>query len=156
MSIIYRKATIEELEELFDLTVEFTKYNAKMSGDQDYFFKGNWEKYFREEIKESLSDNNSLYLVAQDDISNKLVGYQLSKFHEQQFYYSIDELFVLDKYRGQGIARVLLEKGVEFGKTFGCDIRVEVYLWNRDTIEYYKKRGFEESALILELKGNIN
>lgn len=150
MKINYRQAEVKDLEVLFNLAVEFSKYCADKSGDKKTFFQKGWKTYFKEEILESLNDRGCFYEIAFDD---KIpVGYCVSYFCEKGYFYIIDELFVTKKYQGKGIGKKLIKNSIKNGKKYKCDLRVEVYNWNKKAIEIYKNIGYTDTSKILELK----
>ncbi len=54
----------------------------------------------------------------------------------------LDDLYVKEKYRGQGIGRRLLEEVLKAGKQMGAKrIRWQVLNWNKPAIEFYRKLG---------------
>ena len=54
----------------------------------------------------------------------------------------LDDLYVLENYRGRGIGNALLDKVIETAKTENCKkVRWQVSNWNGKAIEFYKKRG---------------
>ena len=66
----------------------------------------------------------------------------------------IDELFVLEKYRGQGIGSKAIKHAHEESKKSGLNaIRLEVTKTNLDVIRLYQKLGFNDlgrSLLVLQ------
>ena len=61
------------------------------------------------------------------------------------------KLYIEDGYRGQSVGKTLITKTIEEAKKFDCPIRIEVYNWNTNALEMYKKLGFTPSATVLEL-----
>jgi len=54
----------------------------------------------------------------------------------------LDDLYVKEKYRGQGVGKALLEKVLEFARQNRCKrVRWQVLEWNTPAIEFYKKMG---------------
>jgi len=54
----------------------------------------------------------------------------------------LDDLYVKEAYRGQGIGKALLEKVLEFARQNKCKrVRWQVLEWNTPAIEFYKKMG---------------
>ena len=54
----------------------------------------------------------------------------------------IEDLFVLEKFRGKGIGRALLAKVARLAVEEGCNgLRWEVLDWNRSAIEWYENLG---------------
>jgi len=147
--ISYLKATKNNLNDLFNLTVEFENYNKDNSTRPKEHFQKNWEKYFRDEILESLKDKSSYIFLAKNDIG--YVGYIYSKYCKKCYTYKIEELFVKPSYRNLGIADNLIKMAVRIGKKLKMEIQVEVFDWNKKAYKYYLKKGFISDSLILKL-----
>ena len=147
--ITYRKANKSDLETLFNLSAEFSKFNVDKSGDYDRFLAGNWEQYFREEILESLSNKNCTVFLAQSP--NDVVGYIYARYCKDCYYYIIDELFVKPEFGRRGIGEALVKLALEEGKKYDVSIRVEIFEWNKNALNFYLKQGFKTDSLVLEM-----
>ena len=65
----------------------------------------------------------------------------------------LDDLYVLEKYRGLGIGSKLLDRVIEIAKNENCKkVRWQVSNWNDKAIEFYKMRG----AIIDEVEINCD
>jgi len=131
MNIEIRKAVPADFEQLFALISEFAEFiqtpeklltsPTQMREDQDHF----------------------RCFIALDH--EKIVGFATWFMA----YYSwsgkaiyLDDLYVMEKYRGHGIGNLLLDKVVETAKAEQCKkVRWQVSRWNDKAIEFYKKRG---------------
>jgi ribosomal protein S18 acetylase RimI-like enzyme len=64
----------------------------------------------------------------------------------------IDELIVSRDYRGQGIGRRLVSAVVNRCRQLGCcELEVSTEKANANAREFYKRCGFEEDAVLLEM-----
>lgn len=65
----------------------------------------------------------------------------------------IDDLGVNNKFRKQGIGKMLVDKAIELAKQNDC-IRVDLNCWklNENALQFYKKIGMLEQREIMELK----
>lgn len=133
MNINYRKALHKDEEELFALA-------AKLATS----FKLNKED-FTKTYQEVMSNPNADVFLAEDE--SKIIGYGLV-FHHPTFYANgviswVEELFVLDEYRGMKIGKRLMEliegEAIERGSKL-------VALATRRASDFYKAIGYEESA----------
>jgi diamine N-acetyltransferase len=131
MTIDIRKAELDDFEEIYSLIVEFAEYiktpekvlttPSQMIKDKDYF--------------------NCFIAVEK----NKVIGFA-TYFTA---YYSwtgkalyLDDLYVLEKYRGLGIGNKLFDKVIETAKRENCKkLKWQVSNWNNKAIEFYKMRG---------------
>lgn len=90
------------------------------------------------------SDSNFLYLAIDDE---KMVGF-VSFSTRNVVRYSrpiaeLDELFVLERYRKQGVGRVLMEKAEKEAKSFGCyRIFIESHYDHKPAHKLYESLGY--------------
>ncbi len=152
VNITYRRASAKDYQILFDLSVEFEKYNKKHSSRPHEHFLEDWPEYFRDEIMESLKKRNSYVFLA--FVDNKPAGYIYARLCKGCYAFIIEELFVKSRYGGTGIGGKLLSMVIEKGKTFGYDIKVEVFDWNTAARDYYLKKGFFVESYVLKLRSS--
>ena len=103
--------------------------------------------------KELNKYNKWISFVAEE--ASKLVGYIVGdtdlKEHKvlgKQGY--IEEFFVTESRRGEGIGSKLYEKLLEEFKKQNCkQLGIDAYVVNKNTIEYYKKLGFIERNIVM-------
>lgn len=145
MTINIRKAEPVDFEEVYSLIIEFATFiktpekvmttPSQMMTDKDYFN----------------------CFIAVDD-KNKVVGFATYFIA----YYSwtgktvyLDDLYVLEQFRGLGIGNKLLDKVIETAKRENCKkVRWQVSNWNEKAIEFYKMRGatIDEVEINCDLK----
>jgi len=147
--IVVRKATIEDTDILYGLSVEFERYNKENSTRPHEHFFGDWEKYFVEEIHESLTKRNSYVFLA--FVDDEPAGYVFARLCKGCYAFIIEELFVKPEYSKLGIGGKFLDLAVSYGKKFGYDVKVEVFDWNQSAKDYYLKKGFFVESLVLKL-----
>ncbi len=131
MTIDIRKAEANDFEAIYSLIIEFAEFiktpekvitsPTQMKKDKDYF-----NAYIA-------VDNNQIvgfatYFMAYYSWSGKAVY--------------LDDLYVLEKYRGLGIGNQLLDTVIATAKTENCKkVRWQVSNWNEKAIAFYKMRG---------------
>ncbi len=131
MTIDIRKAEANDFEAIYSLIIEFAEFiktpekvmtsPTQMMKDKDYF-----NAYIA-------VDNNQIvgfatYFMAYYSWSGKAVY--------------LDDLYVLEKYRGLGIGNQLLDTVIATAKTENCKkVRWQVSNWNEKAIAFYKTRG---------------
>ncbi len=133
MTIEIRKAESKDFKEVYLLIKEFASFirmpekvlitPEQMANDKDYF--------------------NCLIALEE----NKIVGFATYFIA----YYSwtgktiyLDDLYVLEHYRGLGIGGSLFDKVIETAKIENCKkVKWQVSNWNKKAIDFYKSRGAE-------------
>ncbi len=145
MIIDIRKAKPVDFEEIYSLIIEFAEFiktpekvittPSQVINDKDYFN----------------------CFIAVDD-KKKVVGFATYFIA----YYSwtgkavyLDDLYVLEKYRGLGIGNKLLDKIIEIAKSENCKkVKWQVSNWNEKAIEFYKMKGaiIDDVEINCELK----
>ena len=79
-----------------------------------------------------------------------LIGTSKDQFTEK-IYGFIYELFVLEEFRGNGIAKQLMETGIEHLKQGGySEVRLSVYAGNQ-AIKLYEKLGFKNRTITMSM-----
>ncbi len=141
---------MKDLAILYDLTVEFERFNKEKSSRPHEHFFGKWQDYFLEEIKESLKKRNSYVFLAFCD--GDPAGYIFARLCKGCYAFIVEELFVRPKFSKLGIGTKLLDMVIAKGKTFDYDIKVEVFDWNTGARDYYVKKGFSVDSVVLLLK----
>lgn len=126
---------IEDLEVIFSLYLKF--YETESIRDANITF-----------LKERVQNNESVIFTAKKD--NEIVGFTqlFPTFSSASLkkVYILNDLFVLEKYRNQGIAKRLIHQVTEFAKENNC---ARVYLStarNNPAQFLYEKLGFKESS----------
>ena len=56
----------------------------------------------------------------------------------------LDDLFVVEQFRGKGLGSMLIDEVIRQAKTIGCKkVKWQVSKWNQSAIEFYKAKGAE-------------
>jgi GNAT superfamily N-acetyltransferase len=146
--ITYRRATLDDAKALYGLSVEFESFSKEHSTRPHEHFFGDWEKYFPEEIEESIKKKNSyVYLALVDNVP---AGYIFARLCKGCYAFIIEELFVKSEFGKHGIGGKLLDLAIAHGRKLGHDIKVEVFDWNTTARDYYLKKGFFVESLVLK------
>lgn len=146
-----RNATLEEVEKVTDLWLEFIK-NPKGSdlnivpNEEN---KERWKEFAEGIIKKKLG------AVKIAIVDGNIVGYILYTYRDSplQLYKkrgTIYDLFVREKYRGMGIGKALLSSALEDLKLNGVKM-VQLYVKsdNITAISLYESYGFKESLKVM-------
>lgn len=128
-------ASVNELEPIFNLYREFYGFEGSKDGVLNF-------------LEERLTKKQSVLFFARKD--NKIVGFvQLYPSYSSvalKKSYILNDLFVLDAERKQGIATLLINKAKEFAKGEGC-IRLSLSTAKDNPAQQlYEYLGFKESV----------
>lgn len=152
--ITIRKATIEELPTIQKL--------SNTLGEQSYSFDNdlslNWantdegEKYYRAKIAEE----KGVCLVAEKN--NEILGFASGTIHDPDAWrlvkrVEVDNVFVSEKFRGQGIGKLLIDGMKQWGKEVGAKrIILNAFTDNVKAVAFYQREGFSPYETILQQK----
>ncbi|MCP8970099.1 GNAT family N-acetyltransferase [Ectobacillus ponti] len=105
------------------------------------------------QLIEPLLQKGSYYLIASENgqlLGWILMGRSKDSFTEKKCGF-IYELFVLEEWRGNGIAKRLMESGMEHLKQDGySEVRLSVYAGNQ-AIKLYEKLGFTDRTITMSM-----
>lgn len=113
-----------------------------------YFNQTSQEEHLRI-IEEMSRDENNYILVAR--IEDKVVGFAcLGIINNEQKGYKVKRvgyiynLGVDEEFRRTGVGRKLVESAIDYFKTNECEaVDLNVFWFNSEALEFYKKLGFE-------------
>ena len=110
---------------------------------------------FRKLVTKYVKDSDKTILVAEFD-DMKIIGMvsvvYLSRLNQSTLEMYIPELVVLQKYQNHGIGKKLINSCITLAQEKKCHrIRLESGNQRKDSHEFYKHMGFEQSALSFTL-----
>ncbi|AGT32423.1 acetyltransferase [Geobacillus genomosp. 3] len=105
------------------------------------------------QLIEPLLQKGGYYLIATED--HQLMGWILIGASQdpltEKIYGFIYELFVLEEFRGKGIAKKLIETAIEHLKQDGySEVRLRVYAGNQ-AMKLYETFGFKQKTMIMSM-----
>ena len=153
MDIIYRKATIDDLNEVQKLNyklfeLEYNSFDPALNMEWTFSKKG--ENYFK-----SLFEDGTIW-VALDD--NKVIGYLAGNIKGKPSYATktiaeLDNFYIEEEYRRQGIGKRLVEEFRNYCISKEIEeIKVTASAKNKNAREFYQKNGFEEFEITYKMK----
>lgn len=155
MSVTIRRATIEDLEYIQELNyklfeLEYNNFDPALN--MNWTFSQIGENYFRKSIE------NDTVWVAIDN--NKVIGYLAGSIQNKPSYVTkslaeIDNFYIEEEYRRQGIGKSLVEefkrdcinKGIE-------EIKVTANAKNVNAKAFYQNNGFDDFEVTYKMKLN--
>lgn len=135
-----RKATKKDINEILSLLYQLQRPKPKTSSEN---------LALRKRIYQYLNEKDKKIVVAED---SKIVGVismmLLPRLNRTKLELYVPELVVLENHRGLGIGKSLMESCVKIAKKKKCfRIRLESGNKRKEAHRFYKKIGFEQSAL---------
>lgn len=135
-----RRAKLSDYEELMKLYDIF----YELSGDKVRYSKHNSDSF-----KEILKDDNSYIYIAEDN--KKLVGFASFSFRYVVRYpkkiAQLEELFVLDKYRKQGIGKSFIKELESKALDVNCtNIYIESGFKHEVAHKFYQDLGYKKDG----------
>lgn len=146
----FRKA---DLIKVLDLCREVRDYHNQIS---DNYFKEQDDEYEQTDFLASLTDDNTIALVAEND--GNIVGYLLADEKEVAYLRApklmhICNFGVSKAYRNQGIGHLLMDEIVKIAKDRQVDeIKLGVFINNSPACHLYEQYGFKAVEQRMSLK----
>jgi GNAT superfamily N-acetyltransferase len=141
VDISITKATEKDMPSILELLYELDRLTP--IGDKEI-------KAFQNKIKDYFSDSQKIILLAKQD--SKSIGLVsvilLRRLNRTKLEMYIPELIVTKELRNSGIGKKLIQHCITFAKKKGCyRIRLESGNQRKESHQFYKNLGFEQSAL---------
>lgn len=154
MVIKLREANINDLNSIRLLNKklfleEFERYDKTINCEWPLSEEGN--NFYTERI---LGPNGCAFVLIENE---KIIGYLVGSLSKDEFYRCInnfaelDDMFILPEYRNKGYGGMLYEEFIRWckSKNVKC-LKVLVTAKNKEAIQFYKKKGFEDHNVTLE------
>ncbi len=141
-NITIREATDKDIPLILGMLYELGRPKPQKDSDVDSF---------RKLVKSYIHESDKKLLVAIiDDV--KIIGMismiLLSRLNRDTLEMYVPELIVIEKYRGQGIGKKLIDSCIAFATEKKCHrIRLESGNQRKESHKFYKHLGFEQSSL---------
>ena len=141
MDISITKATEKDIPSILELLYELDRPTP--IDDKEI-------KAFQNKVKDYFSDSQKIIFLAKQD--SKSVGLVsvilLRRLNRTKLEMYIPELIVTKELRNSGIGKKLIQHCIAFAKKKGCyRIRLESGNQRKESHQFYKNLGFEQSAL---------
>lgn len=143
-----RKVTVQDIDALKPLYIACFQMHHTHRSD---IFPSVDEKTLTNALEEELQTNKLFYVYEKENVIVAYIAFQFVQKRVKTLW--IDELYVLETYRRQGIAKQLLDYTTTQAKENTCE-RVEFCAWNfnADAMHVYEKLGYSIQRTIYELK----
>lgn len=90
-------------------------------------------------IKKSIEKGGKLYIL-ENKVPNEIIGTAWITNDGRRLY--LHHFGIKQSFQGQGFSKPLLQKSLEYAKSTGLQIKLEVHKTNTLAVDLYKKAGF--------------
>ncbi|MEX2803919.1 GNAT family N-acetyltransferase [Streptococcus sp. H31] len=161
MSVKIREICENDKEIFLELTSDLSRFNRQRHGEKS---KHDDYSHVLENIKRRAletfenKDDGFTYIILAE-YHQAVVGYGLARIYDEEATADngtgktglIDELFVAESVRGQGIGQMLLNACINWLKASGIRrVKLHAYSWNDGAKYIYERNGFTAYALSYE------
>ena len=138
---VVKSASNNDISDMLELLEELGRPKPEDKSDSDFF---------RYMLKRYIEDSDKEVLIVKDD--SKVIGMAsmmfLTRLNQKRPELYIPELIVSEKHQHKGVGKMLIDSCIKHGKERNCHrIRLESGNQRKDSHEFYKKIGFEQSGL---------
>ncbi len=144
------------LEEVKDLLVELEEYILSIDEDNlDNLHPEYREKMAVLDLEEIKNNNGKCYLAIEEEkVIGLIMGYVIIYDKYDYLDYKcpksgeVSELIVSKRARNSGIGKSLMNKMEQYFKSINCEyIFIDVFGYNKNAIEFYKRQGYHTRML---------
>lgn len=144
------------LEDVKDLLVELEEYILSIDEDNlDNLHPEYREKMAILDLEEIKNNNGKCYLAIEEEkVIGLIMGYVITYDKYDYLDYKcpksgeVSELIVSKRARNSGIGKNLMNKMEQYFKSINCEyIFIDVFGYNKNAIEFYKKQGYHTRML---------
>ena len=161
MSVTVREACEKDEAIFLELTSCLSQFNRHRHDDRSTY--DNYTQVLESIKNKALKtfeskDDERIHLIFAE-YNQDIVGYGLARIYDEELTADngsgetglIDELFVIDSVRGQGIGQLLLNNCIDWLKKSGIRrIKLHAYSWNDAAQHMYEQNGFTAYAVAYE------
>lgn len=155
MGVIIRTMSENDKEAFINLSCSLTKFNyqTRPESERDYSLEERLiqrSENCNSTFGEFLKGIDVLGLIALSD--NAPAGYAVAYAYPDRTGL-LDELYVSENCRGNGIGKLLMEEASRWLKAKGAlKVMIKVFDWNKDAKSFYEKEGCERSIITYSKK----
>ncbi len=150
--MVIKKATMMDFEEIHSIFEEV--HDLHQQNEKKIFKKA--DPFTKEEFELLLADKNNFFLVAEEikiiGFINAFISVKEGKRTKKRKTMHIEQLGVKKTEHNRGIGSHLIEEIKHIAIDNNCDnIILDVWSFNENAIEFYKKKGFKEKKIKMQL-----
>lgn len=148
MNFDIREATLNDLDKgLLKVFIEGYRYHQNGRGD---IFADLSDEDLKNDLIKNFDRLKTIVILDNEKIVGYL-SYIIKKRHTGKL--DVDQLVILEQYRGRGLGKKLMEEARKIAKENECDrIELNCWLFNENAIKMYEHIGFDRQRIIYEMK----
>ena len=145
------------LEDIKDLLVELEEYIISIDEDNlDRLHPEYRDKMAVLDLEKVKNNNGKCYLAVENEKAIGLIMGYVRTYDEYDYLDykcpksgEISELIISKEARGKGIGKQLMKKMENYFKSINCEyVFLDVFAYNKNAVEFYKKEGYHSRMLI--------
>ena len=148
MNFEIREATLNDIDKgLLNVFIEGYRYHQ--NGRPDIFANIS-DNDLKNDLIENFDRLNTIVILDNEKIVGYL-SYVIKKRHTGKL--DVDQLVILEEYRGKGLGKKLMEEAKQIAKENECDrIELNCWLFNENALNMYEHIGYNRQRIIYEMK----
>ena len=148
MNYSIREATLNDIDKgLLNVFIEGYRYHQNSRPD---IFANLTDEELKNDLIQNFERLNTIVILDNE----KIVGYfsyVIKKRHTGKL--DVDQLVILEEYRGKGLGKKLMEEAKQIAKENECDrIELNCWLFNENALNMYEHIGYNRLRIIYEMK----
>ncbi len=158
MELTIRKYDTGDIDDIAEMQKSMNEYHLQYD-EEFYMASANASHEFPAYLRKKFEDKNFNLLIA--DIKGKAVGYVMGWLEERPPIYEkkkvayLSNIFVKEEFRNSGAGKKLYEEMEKWYVSCKVDfIEIKADARNKETIEKFRKRGFEDLSITFYKKVN--
>lgn len=148
MNYSIREATLNDFDKgLLKVFIEGYRYHQ--NGRPDIFANIS-DNDLKNDLIENFDRLNTIVILEDESIVGYL-SYKIKEKHTKKL--DVDQLVILEQYRGKGLGKKLMDEAKEIAIDNGCD-RIELNCWmfNENALAMYEHIGYNRQRIIYEME----
>ena len=148
MNFEIREATLHDIDKgLLNVFIEGYRYHQNSRPD---IFANLTDEELKNDLIQNFERLNTIVILDNEKIVGYL-SYIIKKRHTGKLY--VEQLVVLEEYRGKGLGKKLMEEAKQIAKENGCDrIELNCWLFNENALNMYEHIGYNRQRIIYEMQ----
>lgn len=148
MNLKIKEASLDDINNgLLEVYVEGYRYHQKGRPD---IFSNITDEELKNDLIQNLEKLKTIVIIDNELVVGYL-SYSIKKHHTSKL--DVNQLVILEKYRGKGLGKKLMDDAKKIAKENNCDrIELNCWLFNENALAMYEHIGYNRQRIIYEMK----